>query len=134
MMLVVCLREDFPKSSATLVILDLSQSRINGRLFWFVFFFSPINVTVVEIWKHYYIGTMNYQRFNLLESCIYVIDFAIDNVCLKFFICINVSISLILDKKVALLQLCDDMPDIGLSGLLQFGYTQLNLTKIDLFL
>lgn len=37
-------------------------------------------------------------------------------------------------KKVALLQLCDYMPGSGLSGLLQFGYTQLNLTKIDLFL
>lgn len=35
---------------------------------------------------------------------------------------------------MALLQLCDYMPSIGLSGLLQFGYTQLKLTKIDLFL
>jgi len=44
--------------------------------------------------------------------------FAVGNVRLKIFLCINVSVSFISDKKVALLQL-SDMPCIGLTGSLQ---------------
>lgn len=62
---------------------------------------------------------MNGSRFKLLGSCVCFFDFAVVKIHILIFFCVSVSFSLILDRKVTLLELCDEMPGIGLSALLQ---------------